>query len=265
MERQTIDLSSMSVSDHLSFVVIEYLILLPLICAIYIVCRRKKLHKKKYKKTCGEFLDGTKYEKRGHWKSALTIALVFFVRRALLCFVLVVSHDFLWGQIAQALMITTMMIIFLQWFGPLQNSKSVTLETFNEIINLMILYLLMCFSEFIGNPNMKRILGFLFIATVCSFASFYIFILVRSSVRELRKRARKAYEKWQKKQKKKLKKQLKYEINQNNLEVVTKKEDPEMQEKTATGAQSPAKSERVPLNTQHERSESNQIINETVA
>ena len=99
----------------------------------------------------------------------------------------------------------------------------------------MILYLLMCFSEFIGNPNMKRILGFLFIATVCSFASFYIFILVRSSVRELRKRARKAYEKWQKKQKKKLKKQLKYEINQNKLEVVTKK-DPEMQEKTATGA-----------------------------
>ena len=90
-------------------------------------------------------------------------------------------------------MITTLMIIFLQWFGPLQNSISITLETFNEIINLMLLYLLMSFSEFVGNPNMKRALGFFFIAIVCSFASLYIFILVRSSVRELRMRARRAY------------------------------------------------------------------------
>ena len=119
MNRQTIDLYSLSASDHLSFAVIEYLILLPIICAVYIFCRRKKLHKKRYKRQCGEFLDGTKYENKGYWKSALAIALVFFVRRALLCLVLVVSHDFLWGQISQAIFITTLMIIFLQWFGPL--------------------------------------------------------------------------------------------------------------------------------------------------
>ena len=77
------------------------------------------------------------------------------------------------------MMITTLMIIFLQWFGPLENRMSITLETFNEIINLMLLYLLMCFSEFVGNPNVKRALGFFFIALVCFFASLYVFIMVK--------------------------------------------------------------------------------------
>lgn len=94
---------------------LAYLGIVPVILTAFACVKRKKLHKKKYEKRCGAFLDGTKYKDEGHYKSALAVVLLFFFRRLILCLVLVLWHDFFWGQVASQLMVTTAVVIYLQW------------------------------------------------------------------------------------------------------------------------------------------------------
>ena len=47
------------------------------------------------------------------------------------------------------------MIIFLQWVRPYETNFATNLETFNEVLNMFTFYLLMCFSDFVGEAETR--------------------------------------------------------------------------------------------------------------
>ena len=89
--------------------------------------------------------------KEGGNRLILLIPLSYFVKRALICLVVVFWIEFLWGQIAILIMTQAFMVILLQWNNWLESKFLQTLETFNEVITLCCLYSILCFSDWISD------------------------------------------------------------------------------------------------------------------
>ena len=70
------------------------------------------------------------------------------------------------------------MVIILKWFEPLESKFANNIETFNEVISTFIIYLMMCFSDFVNDLVMRNLLGKVFIAIVCLYAAVHIFFLI---------------------------------------------------------------------------------------
>jgi len=70
------------------------------------------------------------------------------------------------------------MIILLQWFSPLESPTAKWMETFAEITNLFVLYLLMCFTDFVTDPEMRNTLGYSYIGVVCQYAAVNIIVIL---------------------------------------------------------------------------------------
>jgi len=90
-------LNAVKFSNLLTLITITYIVIMPLIVTIYICVKRQQLGSKKFKKRCGAFLEGTRFKDKDFFCSALIIALMYFIRRLLLCLTLVFWHNFFWG------------------------------------------------------------------------------------------------------------------------------------------------------------------------
>ena len=69
------------------------------------------------------------------------------------------------------------MIIFLQWHRPLESNFITNIETFNEVITLNTLYLMMCFSDFIPDPVIRAQCGKAYIALIIFYALVHFYFL----------------------------------------------------------------------------------------
>ena len=104
---------------------------------------------------------------------------------------------------------TTMIIIVILWFRPLDNLFSTKMEVFNESINLVVLYLLMTFSDFVRDPKTRSDIGTFYIAVIIAFASVHIVFMLHDSCKQLYWRAKRRLIRFvaKRKQAKKLKQQ----------------------------------------------------------
>ena len=138
-------------------------------------------------------LDGTAVETGSSQWVILLIPVSFFIRRIAFCLTVVFWLEFLWGQVAIQLMTSVFMVIYLQWSRPLDSRFANNMETFNEVISLFTLYLLMCFSDFISDPMIRSLCGKAFIAVVCLYAAVHIFLLFHGVYQQIRFLCKKCY------------------------------------------------------------------------
>mmetsp|Transcript_46376 Transcript_46376/g.61428 ORF Transcript_46376/g.61428 Transcript_46376/m.61428 type:complete len:128 (+) Transcript_46376:1572-1955(+) len=127
--------------------------------------------------------------------------MVFFVRRIILCLTLVFWSEFFWGQISLQFLISTLLIIVIQWARPLDTIFATWMETFNECTNLILLYILMLFSDFVGDPETRSQIGIAYMVIIICFAAVHLFFLFADSAKSL---AHKCKECSQKRKQKKL-------------------------------------------------------------
>ena len=66
------------------------------------------------------------------------------------------------------------MLVFLNHGRPLETNFALKIETMNECSILMILYLLLCFSEFQPDVETRNTLGFAYIGLIGAFATVHI-------------------------------------------------------------------------------------------
>lgn len=74
-------------------------------------------------------------------------------------------------------MTSVFMIIFLQWTRPFESNFATNMETFNEVVTLLTLYLMMCFTDFVPDPAIRSECGKIFIGIICAYAVVHIFFL----------------------------------------------------------------------------------------
>ena len=128
---------------------ITVLVVLPAFLIVFYARNAIKWGDETFKKKHGTVTDGinTKFEKR-KWLVNF-VPLSFFVRRFIFALTIVFWYQFFWAQIALQFLMTTIMIIFLQWVRPFKSKKATWMETMNEVSTMVSLYFMLGFSDFI--------------------------------------------------------------------------------------------------------------------
>lgn len=108
-------------------------------------------------------LDGTRLEEDDKTRWLLFYPALFFGRRISFTLSVLLFKNFLWGQIAIQFAFSTAMIIYLLHAWPLQTPFAVKMEVFNECTIVVLLYGLMCFTDFVPDPMVRYRIGWCYI------------------------------------------------------------------------------------------------------
>ena len=93
----------------------------------------------------------------------MAVPLSFFLRRITFVLSALFLGNFLWAQLAILIMISIFMIILLLWWSPLESRFATFMEILNEETILLLSYLLMCFTDFVSEPEIRSYVGYVYI------------------------------------------------------------------------------------------------------
>ncbi len=117
------------------------------------------------------------------WKTnqwmILFVPLIYFIRRLILILTSIFWPKFFFGQIVFQYAVSLSLIMFIQLTKPLDSKFANFIETFNEVITLIFLYILMSLTEFVPLAEDRDMVGDYYIGLVLFFVSFHsLFILI---------------------------------------------------------------------------------------
>ena len=81
-------------------------------------------------------------------------------------------------------------------FSQLHSKESVRTEAFNEITTLFLIYLLMCFSDFISDPELRNKLGYVYIGVIFTNISAHLLVLIYTNIKAVKLSIRKRIHKF---------------------------------------------------------------------
>ena len=73
----------------------------------------------------------------------------------------------------------------LQWWKPMEDKFATNMETFNECTIIILLYTMMMFSDFVGEPETRSTVGIIYIAIVCLFAGIHLCLMLGGMCQDL--------------------------------------------------------------------------------
>ena len=124
-------------------------------------------------------LEGTNTRWKTNQWMILFLPLIYFIRRLTMILTSIFWPKFFFGQIVFQYVVSLSLIIFIQLTKPLDSKFANWMETFNEGMTLIFLYILMSLTEFVPIPEDRDMVGDYYIGLVLFFVSFHsLFILI---------------------------------------------------------------------------------------
>ena len=119
-------------------------------CLNVLYCRNFSiLSEDRFKNRYGSGLEETNLAKKVSPSSILAYPVTFFGRRIIFALSAVYLVHFLWAQLAIMMMISVFMIQYLMLYKPLSSLFLNRMEVLNECVTIILLYGLMCFTDFV--------------------------------------------------------------------------------------------------------------------
>ena len=140
-------LPAVTFSNYVAIFLVFLACFLPVFVLVYYICRMHVWHTEEFQERWGFILEDLAIDRKDAKWVIILLPLSFLLRRLAFSLVLVFWYEFLWGQIAIMAMLSVAMIIFIQWFRPMDSKLMTNLETFNECIALCAIYLMMSMSD----------------------------------------------------------------------------------------------------------------------
>lgn len=180
-------------SNTLSIILIVLLTVLPIFLIYFFVKNALNWTNVNFLGKYGALLEGT--DRKRHTKKWIIVLIPasFFARRITMCLCIVFFDAFLVGQIGVQIIISTLLIILIGWHRPLESAFANNLELFNEIVTMMTLYLMFCFSDWVPDPEARSNCGFAFISVLGLYAAVHIFLLTANMCVKIYQSLRKKY------------------------------------------------------------------------
>lgn len=150
---------AVTISNYFAYIFLGLCFVIPIVLAVFFCRTQDAWATSSFKLKYGTYLEGTRHYKEGYQGIVMFLALTFFMRRMVLSLCLVYCQSFFWAQVAAQFQISIFMIIVLQWARPHESRSSTWTETGNEFMTLIILYHMVCYSDFVLNPWTKSVLG----------------------------------------------------------------------------------------------------------
>ena len=166
---------------------------LPIVLVLYVARMVTHWDNPEFHERNGTLLEGLNVNWVGQKRGVLFMPIMYFIRRIIFAVTVVYWQTFFWGMIACQFAISTTMMIFLQWSEPLESKFATNMETFNEFTTLNVLYLVMCFSDFVGDAITRNKMGFVFIGILSFNVLVHMVNLVVRTILQFRLRIRRAW------------------------------------------------------------------------
>ena len=171
-------LDSVTASNYLSICFISVHCLLILALPLSYCCCRGIWIREEFKTKLLALLESTNHREPDTLRNALSIPMLFLARRMTFGLTLIFLQNLFWGQIAAQFFYATLALIFILWSRPLESSFTIKVEVFNEVVTIMLCYLLMLFTDFVPLSETRYTIGFGYIGIVCFMALVHLLLIV---------------------------------------------------------------------------------------
>ena len=89
---------------------------------------------------------------------------MFFIRRIVSIVCVLLMQKFIWGQLAILAYLSLFMCFIIGWFEPLESRSAMKVELFNEATALVLIYLLICFTDFMADMETRSDIGLAYLS-----------------------------------------------------------------------------------------------------
>ena len=132
----------------------------PVICMLW-WRRRENWNSEDFKAKYGSLLQGVALDSKSlGMKSMLAVPIFFFIRRLLLTGAIILFNDYAQAQLMLMFSLSMIYLSFLLRTMPLASRRANQLEIFNEITMLMLLYILLLFTQFVPSAAARYNCGY---------------------------------------------------------------------------------------------------------
>ena len=183
-------LAFITFSNRTSYALLVILGIVPLLLLCIILKHRDRLKEYVFKARYGSILDGTKSEGGVYYNVSLLSPLIFFARRLIMGLSLVHYHGLFVSQVIIQTCSTLGIMVSFSVTKPLKSIGMHKLAMFNEAASLLILYTLLCFTDWIADHELSHQIGFVYIATVILLCLVHVLVLIITVIMKLREKAR---------------------------------------------------------------------------
>lgn len=188
-----------TISNVVTIVLFVTAVGLPVWVVIFFLFNIKKWGQDEFEEKHGSVLEGSRlwYNNKEQGKTWIAIVhpVLMLLRRIGFVFTVVFQPEFTWLQLAVTFMFIQMMWNFIIYFYPMADNFSNRMEIFAEITNMMLMYHVFMFTDFVGEPTMRYSIGFSFTACMAIFISVHLFIMIRSIFKSIRNSLRRRHKK----------------------------------------------------------------------
>ena len=175
-----------------TIIMVTLLLALPLFIAIFYTYNIENMDDEAFIESYGDIYDGLLLSKNPRKRLAAVFYPFWFVTRRLI-FALVciwAEKDFML-QIICSLIAGLVNICYLCAYQPFEERKILALEVMNETTNFILLYHVMCFTNFIPGAEDRYLLGWSFIGFLCCNMLVHLLLLVKDTVLTVRESCKK--------------------------------------------------------------------------
>ena len=170
-------------SNKLSEAIIVLVIFLPIFFLVFYSCMHKRWDNEAFQGRYGSYLDGTNHaaKKRNQWKVILHLT-IFFVRRAAFAVSVLWAEDYIWIQLPIQLVLGSSVLFILVSSNLILESSFLTkIEIFNELCGLLLIYMLICFTELVDSAETRHQIGYAYIFVSSSNIFVHLVIMMVNS------------------------------------------------------------------------------------
>ena len=125
-------------------------IVCPIVMVVHAIKNRKNWRDPSYQEKNGAIFEGLNLDMADNAWVVILIPIAHFLRRFLLCIVLIFSTELFWVQLAVQMALSTALIIIIGWARPFESQYLNRLELFSEYVTTCTLYTVMLFTDFVG-------------------------------------------------------------------------------------------------------------------
>ena len=121
---------------------------------------------------------GTKFDVTSPKKSILVSLALFFGRRMIFAVSAVYLGELLWAQLAISISVSLVVLGFILDVNPLESPFANQVEFMNELTILILTYGQLHFTDYMPEPESRRIVGVLYIAVILLNVGVHLIILI---------------------------------------------------------------------------------------
>ena len=126
-------------------------------------------------------------------KWQIAFILIFLTRRLVFAVSILWLQEYLLLHFCILYGFSSISCFYLLTFWPFKKAFDTIIEVFNEVCGILLIYHLMCFTDFVYDPMIRYKLGYTYVAVAVSNIAVHVFLILVTNINTLKKPAKTKY------------------------------------------------------------------------